>query len=154
MYFQNISLYYISNKTNKIATLRVTGIIPIHFIRGIIVIDPINIFEISFLPFPSILLFPSKREAKNSPSPSSNSESWSNSIRRVRSTLPISPRRRTVENIGAILAKSKQNRRNRIYASNSDRRSRAPFEGGDNAAAAAAAARGSADSFNTGDDAF
>ena len=37
------------------------------------------------------------------------------------------PRRRTVENIGAILAKSKQNRRNRIYASNSDQRSRAPF---------------------------
>lgn len=59
------------------------------------------------------------------------------------------PRRRTVENIGAILAKSKQNRRNRIYASNSDQRSRVPFEGGDNGTPRFR--RGSADSFNTGD---
>lgn len=101
-------------------------------IRGI-VIDPMNIFETSFLPFHSSLSFSLSRNAtpkiphRHQVIPSHGVIPFDASDPRCRY-----PRRRTVENIGAILAKSKQNRRNRIYASNSDQRSRAPFEGGDN----------------------
>lgn len=101
-------------------------------IRGII-IDPMNIFETSFLPFHSSLSFSLSRNAtpkiphRHQVIPSHGVIPFDASDPRCRY-----PRRRMVKNIGAILAKSKQNRRNRIYASNSDQRSRAPFEGGDN----------------------